>query len=224
MLIEERTCSWSLRGRSSCSASMPARPRRHPQAWCKQNEALLSSLLLKHGVRLLRGFNVDQASFGGVASVVAPRPMSYVGGIWKRDSLGESVYLSTAFPPEHTLSQHFEMAYMTTSPLKVLFFCDTPSPTGGRDSGDNCSRRDEEDRPKNHQSIYREEGHVRQGDAVRPEPNMAGDLRDDGQVRGRSCMCGPRHDHGMATGRCFERFGRRSMRRLWPSPGSAATS
>lgn len=102
--------------------------------FCEANTARIRELLLAHGVMLFRGFGTDADGFARVASVLAPEPLDYRGGTSARKKFGAdegNVYLSTTFPPQYTLVQHYEMAYMRRWPRTLMFFCDTPSPVGG---------------------------------------------------------------------------------------------
>ena len=100
------------------------------RAWCAANRAALEKDILQHGVVLFRGFDAGERTFGGIAQIIAPEAMNYEGGNSPRERVEGSVYMSTTFPPQYTLCQHFEMAYLPRWPLRLLFCCETP-PTGG---------------------------------------------------------------------------------------------
>jgi alpha-ketoglutarate-dependent taurine dioxygenase len=99
--------------------------------WCTANTERVGELLLAHGVILFRGFAVAPSEFGAVAAAAAPSAIDYLGGTSARTRVDGNVYLSTTFPPRYTLAQHFEMAYLRRWPLKLVFYCETPSPEGG---------------------------------------------------------------------------------------------
>lgn len=99
--------------------------------WCEANGPRVQELLLEHGVILFRGFPVAPSDFGAVAAAAAPSAIDYLGGTSARTRVDGNVYLSTTFPAKYTLAQHFEMAYLRRWPLKIVFYCETPSPEGG---------------------------------------------------------------------------------------------
>lgn len=109
----------------------PAQPDTDLRAWCAANPERIEGLLAEHGVVLFRGFPVAPADFGAVAAAAAPSSIEYLGGTSARTRVEGNVYLSTTFPPKYNLAQHFEMAYLRRWPLKLLFYCETPSPEGG---------------------------------------------------------------------------------------------
>ncbi|HSO37107.1 MAG TPA: TauD/TfdA family dioxygenase [Labilithrix sp.] len=109
----------------------PTSPEVDLRQWCESNGPRIRELLLAHGVILFRGFPVAPSDFGAVAAAAAPSAIDYIGGTSARTRVEGNVYLSTTFPPKYTLVQHFEMAYLRRWPLKLVFYCETPSPEGG---------------------------------------------------------------------------------------------
>lgn len=100
--------------------------------WCQQNKEHIEERLLSHGGILLRGFEIDSINkFEGIVDTVCEKPMEYSEGATPRTKLSKKSYTSTEFPPEHPIFLHNELSYVNAWPRKIVFYCDTPSLTGG---------------------------------------------------------------------------------------------
>jgi alpha-ketoglutarate-dependent taurine dioxygenase len=95
--------------------------------WVSANRDTINSLLKKHGALLFRGFGTDeQADFERFLDAMLLRRMHYKEGATPRSELGNQVYTSTEFPPEHRIALHNELSYVLTWPMKISFFCVVP--------------------------------------------------------------------------------------------------
>jgi hypothetical protein len=76
----------------------------------------------------LDGFQRFVTAFSGGAA-----PFGYAGGASPRNRLSEAgtVYSSTEYPPDMTLSLHNELSYADAHPRQLYFFCLTAAPVGG---------------------------------------------------------------------------------------------
>jgi alpha-ketoglutarate-dependent taurine dioxygenase len=97
----------------------------------KSGKSIFEGLLLEHGAIVFKGFSFDREQFKLLSDLIAPSlSAEYFGGTSPR-AKHNGVYESTFFPPGSTISQHLEMAYFNFWPMKLFFFCDVPSATGG---------------------------------------------------------------------------------------------
>jgi alpha-ketoglutarate-dependent taurine dioxygenase len=101
-------------------------------AWADAHRAFIESELLKHGAILFRGFDVASASrFEQLARAVTPELMDYYERAAPRVSVGNNIYTSTEYPPEHSIPLHHEMSYSHNWPSKIWFYCARPARQGG---------------------------------------------------------------------------------------------
>jgi alpha-ketoglutarate-dependent taurine dioxygenase len=100
--------------------------------WVKNNVDLIEAKLLEHGGILFRGFGLStQMHFEQTLLALSIPLMHYMEGATPRTELGDRIYTSTEFPPERAISIHNELCYVTTWPMKILFYCVTPAAEGG---------------------------------------------------------------------------------------------
>jgi alpha-ketoglutarate-dependent taurine dioxygenase len=96
-------------------------------AWIGLNVEFVNDALLKYGGILFRGFDINsQEEFDRTARSILMSAMPYIEGATPRTQLSDSVYTSTEFPPSQHIDLHNELSYVTTWPMKILFFCLTP--------------------------------------------------------------------------------------------------
>lgn len=101
-------------------------------AWAKANTHVINEELKRHGAILFRGFMTNgQEDFDRFLEAVSLNRMHYLEGATPRTSLGNQIYTSTEFPPEHSIALHNELSYTQTWPMRIAFFCVTPPPEGG---------------------------------------------------------------------------------------------
>jgi alpha-ketoglutarate-dependent taurine dioxygenase len=100
--------------------------------WLASHRDTVSSHLKQHGGVMFRGFGLrGQDDLTACVDALGIAPMHYIEGATPRKQLGEHVYTSTEFPPEHAIALHNELSYVTTWPMRILFLCLTPAAGGG---------------------------------------------------------------------------------------------
>ncbi len=100
--------------------------------WIRRNRTELEDLLLKHGAILFRNFGLrEREDLERFAAATNLEPMHYMEGATPRTDLGNRVYTSTEFPPDHRIALHNELSYILNWPMRICFFCVTPSESGG---------------------------------------------------------------------------------------------
>jgi alpha-ketoglutarate-dependent taurine dioxygenase len=81
---------------------------------------------------LFRGFTGgSQDDFEGFLEAISLKRMHYLEGATPRTDLGNQIYTSTEFPPEHAIALHNELSYSQVWPMRISFFCVTPPEEGG---------------------------------------------------------------------------------------------
>jgi alpha-ketoglutarate-dependent taurine dioxygenase len=101
-------------------------------AWAAASRGFVESALAKHGGLLFRNFEVrDSAAFGQFIRAVAGEPAEYRERSSPRSNVGGNIYTSTDHPADQSIFLHNENSYQNAWPLKIFFFCETPSPSGG---------------------------------------------------------------------------------------------
>lgn len=94
--------------------------------------ALVDEHLLQCGGLLFRGVPLDGAGdFRAFASSFGHSLLSYEFGSTPRSKVAEGVYTSTEYPAHQRIPLHNEQAYTREWPMKIWFFCETPSKEGG---------------------------------------------------------------------------------------------
>lgn len=95
-------------------------------AWLSANRAFIDTALDFHGAILCRGFGLrTQDDFAGAVAATGVSLMEYVEGATPRTRVGDAIYTSTEFPPEHPIALHNELSYVTSWPMRLFFFCET---------------------------------------------------------------------------------------------------
>jgi alpha-ketoglutarate-dependent taurine dioxygenase len=101
--------------------------------WCGAHQALLDELLLEHRALLFRGCGLEDIDqFERVAEAMSRGPrLEYTDRSTPRKLLGDKVYTSTEYPPEHSIALHNEGTYWLRWPLKIFFACMIAPASGG---------------------------------------------------------------------------------------------
>jgi alpha-ketoglutarate-dependent taurine dioxygenase len=100
--------------------------------WAASNRELIEAQLLKHGGLLFRGFNLKQVSeFERFINAVSGEAIEYHERSSPRSRIGGNIYTSTDHPPDQHIFLHNEQSYNLTFPLRIFFFCVSPSERGG---------------------------------------------------------------------------------------------
>jgi alpha-ketoglutarate-dependent taurine dioxygenase len=101
-------------------------------AWTAAHLAGVEAYLLAHGAILFRGFDVPSAeSFERAARAVAPVLLDYRERAAPRKEVGQGIFTSTEYPPEHEIPLHHEMSYSHNWPTKIWFYCAQPASQRG---------------------------------------------------------------------------------------------
>ena len=88
--------------------------------------------LLGSGAILFRGFPVpDALAFDEFARAFKWPTLPYVGGAAPRSQVTSIVFTSNESPPSQPIPFHHEMAQVPKFPEHIMFFCETPSKSGG---------------------------------------------------------------------------------------------
>lgn len=94
--------------------------------------ALSERLLPQAGGLLLRGFTPPGVEgFRRFAASFGHPLLNYEFGSTPRSQVSAGVYTSTEYPAHQSIPLHNEQAYTRQWPMKIWFYCDLPSPTGG---------------------------------------------------------------------------------------------
>ncbi len=100
--------------------------------WAVDKRGLLEESLLRHGALLFRGFAVNGvAGFERFLSALCGPLMGYQDRAAPRSRVEGNIYTATDYPPEHRIFLHNESSFADRFPLRIAFFCLTPSREGG---------------------------------------------------------------------------------------------
>jgi alpha-ketoglutarate-dependent taurine dioxygenase len=107
-------------------------PGQELAAWATQNRPAIEENLLRHGGILFRGFQVGGLpDFQRVISAVGGDLLEYRYRSTPRTEVTGKIYTSTEYPANQEIPLHNENSYSNSWPLKIFFFCELPSATGG---------------------------------------------------------------------------------------------
>lgn len=113
-------------------AEVKRRGRRDLVKAIKADAKSIEDAILEHGGVLFRGFDLTSPKdFEKVARHLLPALKPYVEGQSPRTKVRGNVYTSTEYPKQLRVTMHSELSYAKEPPSKLLFFCETPSTTGG---------------------------------------------------------------------------------------------
>lgn len=89
--------------------------------------------LHEHGVLRVRGLESVRTArdFSTVISELTPGLRDYVGGTSPRTQIYDKIMTATYTPPSWSIILHQEMAYTSTMPDYISFFCENPADSGG---------------------------------------------------------------------------------------------
>ncbi len=100
--------------------------------WAEKSREEIRALLLKHGGILFRGFKVeDMNDFHRFIRETAGELLEYKDHATPRSSVKNQIYTSTDFDADHWIELHNEMAYSNVWPMKIFFYCNIASTSGG---------------------------------------------------------------------------------------------
>jgi alpha-ketoglutarate-dependent taurine dioxygenase len=110
----------------------PTNPDLNGYEWARANRQRTNKLLHSHGAVLFRGFNLRTPDhFRSFIECFTDEALEFSERAAPRIEVANRVYTSTEYPPEYPIPLHHENAFAYKWPMKVFFFCHTPSATGG---------------------------------------------------------------------------------------------
>jgi alpha-ketoglutarate-dependent taurine dioxygenase len=118
--------------KSSALVIRPALGKLDLVAWAADKRDYLRALLHTHGAILFRSFEIDSvAQFERFIAAVSTELLEYRDRSSPRERVGNNIYTSTTYPPEHSIFLHNENSYSATWPQKIFFHCVTAPQAGG---------------------------------------------------------------------------------------------
>lgn len=104
-----------------------------PAQWAVQHAALVDSVLETRGALLVRGLAVNGSKKldSVLSSLFGEALIEYEHPSTPRTKLRGQVYTSTEYHPAQTIPLHNENSYSNKWPLRIGFYCVTPSAEGG---------------------------------------------------------------------------------------------
>lgn len=93
---------------------------------------LIRIVVVKHGAILFRDFPLENENdLLNFMNAFQYQYGSYLGGGGPRINILGPIHTSTETPPHLTIPFHHELAYLSTYPSKLFFYCDTPTEKDG---------------------------------------------------------------------------------------------
>jgi len=93
--------------------------------WARATRALLDEKLEDSGAVLLQGLPLATAAdFSAFMAELGYEPMDYQGGAAARHEVAPNVMTANDAGPDRSIPMHTEMAYSTTFPRRLFFFCE----------------------------------------------------------------------------------------------------
>jgi alpha-ketoglutarate-dependent taurine dioxygenase len=109
--------------------------------WALSHREFLNTHLWQHGGILFRDFYVSSAEvFEQFVVACSAQLLEYRERSSPRTQVSENIYTSTDYPANQSIFLHNENSYQHTWPLKIFFFCLTPSAQGGETPIADCRR------------------------------------------------------------------------------------
>mmetsp|Transcript_8030 Transcript_8030/g.11035 ORF Transcript_8030/g.11035 Transcript_8030/m.11035 type:complete len:334 (+) Transcript_8030:23-1024(+) len=101
--------------------------------WVKNNQTFVEEKLGKHGAILFRGFPLTTPDefHDFLKGFDYEFRHQFNGGGGPRKLIVGPIQTSTESPPEFTIPFHHELAYLTSQPSKLFFFCEIPPAAKG---------------------------------------------------------------------------------------------
>lgn len=101
-------------------------------SWLKNNWRAFEPKLLKHGGILFRGFNIKSVpDFEQLIGAVSGDLLEYSYRSTPRSQVSGRIYTSTEYPADQSIPMHNEMAYTSSWPMKIWFYCVKAAEQGG---------------------------------------------------------------------------------------------
>lgn len=100
--------------------------------WAREHRDYLEQKVLQYGAVLFRGFGVASLDrFNEVISALSPGALEYMFRASPRTRVGGNIYTSTDYPADQVIFPHNEHSYSPRFPLRLFFYCNLSSETGG---------------------------------------------------------------------------------------------
>ena len=100
--------------------------------WAQNNRDLIETYLSQYGGVLFRGFHLSSVSeFEKFSNVFSQQLLEYTYRSTPRTREGGNIYTASEYPANQTILLHNEMAYTSSWPLKIWFFCVKAAEQGG---------------------------------------------------------------------------------------------
>lgn len=101
-------------------------------SWVAKNLEFIEMKLLQHGGLLFRGFQIESVpEFENIIRTIAGNLLKYSYRSTPRSQVSGSIYTSTEYPADQLIPLHNEMAYSSSWPMKICFFCVKVAEEGG---------------------------------------------------------------------------------------------
>jgi alpha-ketoglutarate-dependent taurine dioxygenase len=101
-------------------------------SWAAKNREFIEKHLWKCGGILFRGFDVRSvAEFERFITTISGDLLDYSYRSTPRTQVSGKIYTSTEYPADQSIPLHNEASYSNEWPMKIWFYCVTPSAQGG---------------------------------------------------------------------------------------------
>ncbi|MBE7384651.1 MAG: TauD/TfdA family dioxygenase [Leptolyngbya sp. SIO1E4] len=101
-------------------------------SWAANNREFIETRLLQYGGILFRGFEIQSVSeFEDFIRALSSNLAEYSYRSTPRSQVSSNIYTSTEYPAEQFIPLHNEMAYSSSWPMKIWFFCLEVAKQGG---------------------------------------------------------------------------------------------
>jgi alpha-ketoglutarate-dependent taurine dioxygenase len=109
--------------------------------WALNNRDFIQTHLLKRGGILFRNFNISSPeTFEQLVIASSAELLEYREPSSPRTRIQNNIYTSTDYPADQSIFLHNELSYRHKWPLKIFFFCLTPSTQGGETPIADCRK------------------------------------------------------------------------------------
>ncbi|HEY6802577.1 MAG TPA: amino acid adenylation domain-containing protein [Pyrinomonadaceae bacterium] len=101
--------------------------------WTVANRELILKEIAEGGGVLFRDFGLKSVTdFQAIVNSLLPNTMKYQERSTPRTEVAKDIYTSTEYPADQSIALHNEFSYARSWPMKICFFCQEPSATGGQ--------------------------------------------------------------------------------------------
>ncbi|MGB7440980.1 MAG: TauD/TfdA family dioxygenase [Coleofasciculaceae cyanobacterium] len=101
-------------------------------SWVANNKIFIQTKLLDHGGILFRDFSINSVTkLEDFITAISGNLLEYSYRSTPRSQISGNLYTSTEYPAEQFIPLHNEMAYSSSWPMKIWFFCVKAAEEGG---------------------------------------------------------------------------------------------